>query len=75
MKFKYIGGFQEVLDKFTEEQGLWGISNLGQISYEEVTKPAAVRGSVTRGNIGLHFHCSFILSMNTDSVYQLSVFN
>lgn len=66
MKLKYIARFQEVLSKFTEKQVLWGQSNMGQISYEEVTKPAAVRSSVTKGNVSLCFHCSFILSMNTD---------
>lgn len=67
MKLKYIVGFQEILDKFTEERGLWGLSSMGQISYEEVTNPAAVRGSVATGNVSPCFHCSFILSVNTDS--------
>lgn len=39
----------------------------GRISHEEVTKPRAVRGSVATGNVSLCFHCSFMLSTNTES--------
>lgn len=40
---------------------------MGQISYDEVTKAAPVRGSVATANVSLCFHCSFMLSTNTDS--------
>lgn len=67
VKFIYIAGFEEGLDKFTDEQGLWGLANMGQILHEEVTEPEAVRGSMATGNVSLCFHCSFPLSMSTDS--------
>lgn len=64
MKFKRIAipaGIRQT------HPGARALGTIKQISYEEVTNPTGVRGSVAMRNVSLCFHCPFTFSANTDS--------